>query len=433
MKKIYLMTALAVVLSAHNANAAGYQLNEFSATNLGRSFAGIGVVGDDFSAMGYNPAGMTAQKRSGVQAGLTLTEIAAKAKSAQGTDKMDYFVPLPSLMGQYNLNNKWFFGLGIYVPYGLSTKYKHDSHVAQSAGGARKSELEVIDTNFSAAYRFDMGLSLGASAILRYIRGQLTSNINTANPQTGELMNIGYNDYRVKGWSQSWHLGAMYEFSENTRIGLAYRFKSTQHTHGKQYVSLTPAGAYGINAQMSRALGLDTMGNFVGQSNRYETMSDPELPASWILSGYHKWSDKWATAATAKYIQWHRFYTFPGKGVGSPLNGGNYDVQYRWKDSWTFALGQEYYANENWTFRAGTAWDQAPTANNNFRTNRIPDADRIWFSLGASYATGNHQFDLGYAFLTMMHGRVRDSRYPDLEAKYHNHSNMFAFQYQYKF
>ncbi len=416
MKKLYLMTALAAILGAHNANAAGYQLNEFSTTNLGRSFAGIGVVGDDFSALGYNPAGMTAQKRSGAQVGLTLTEIAAKAKSEQGTDKMDYFVPLPSVMGQYNYNDKAFFGLGIYVPYGLSTKYKHDSYVAESLGGARKSELEVVDTNFSAAYRFDMGLSLGASAILRYIKGQLTSNVNT--DKLGPTMNIGYNDYRVKGWTQTWQLGAMYDFDENTRIGLAYRFKSTQHAHGKQYIYMN---GYGQMAGYPEFM-------------RFDTMADPELPASWILSGYHKWSDKWATEATVKYIQWHRFYTFPCKASGSPLNGGNYDVEYRWKDSWTFALGQEYYANENWTFRAGTAWDQAPTANNNFRTNRIPDADRIWLSAGASYATGHHQIDLGYAFLTMMHGRVRDHyQGGDLDAKYHNHSNMFSLTYQYKF
>ena len=412
MKKLYLMTALAAILSAQNANAAGYQLNEFSATGLGRSFAGMGVVGGDFSALGFNPAGMTAQKRSGVQLGLALTEIAAKAKSKYGTDKMDYFVPLPSALGQYNLNDKWFFGFGVYVPYGLSTKYKHDSHVAQSAGGVRKSELEVVDANFSAAYRFDMGLSLGASAILRYIKGQLTSNINRPNPLTGEMTNLGYNDYRVKGWSQSWQLGAMYEFDENTRIGLSYRFKSTQHTHGKQYLYFNEIG---------QMFGMQEFG-------RYDTMADPELPASWVLSGYHKWNDKWATEATVKYIQWHRFYTFPAKS-----DFGNYDSDYRWKDSWTFALGQEYYANENWTFRAGTAWDQAPTANNNFRTNRIPDSDRIWFSLGASYTKGNHQIDLGYAFLTMMHGRVRDPYNGDLEAKYHNHSNMFALAYQYKF
>lgn len=417
MKNISKFVAIALVGAAAQAHAAGYQLNEMSTTGLGRAFAGIGVVGDDYSAMAYNPAGMTLVKRSGVQAGLAFTEIASKAKSQYGTDKMDYFVPLPSLMGQYNLNNKWFFGAGVYVPYGLSTKYKHDSHVAQTAG-VRKSYLEVLDFNFSTAYRFDNGLSLGASAILRWIEGQLTSNIN-AQVAPGKYYNLGYNDYRVNGWTHAFQLGALYEFNEDTRVGLSYRFKSTQSPRGKQYLYFRPeGGAYGFD-----------------EFYRIHTMSDPELPASWILSGFHKWNDKWATEATVKYIQWHRFYVFPGHGYNSPVKDGNYDIEYRWKDSWTISLGQEYYLNDNWTLRAGTAWDQAPSANNNFRSNRIPDTDRIWLSMGASYAIGNHQFDLGYAHLFMMHGRTRNNPNvgADLDVKYHSHSNMFALQYQYKF
>lgn len=422
MKKIATITAAATIFAATQANAAGYQLNEMSTTGLGRSFAGIGVMGDDYSAMAYNPAGMTLVKRSGVQAGLALTEIASKAKSKYGTDKMDYFVPLPSLLSQYNLNNKWFFGAGIYVPYGLSTKYKHDSHVAQNPNGqgVRKSFLEVIDFNLSSAYRFDNGLSLGASAILRYIRGQLTANINKAPGYPISTPNLGYSDFNVHGWSNTWQLGAMYEFNENTRIGLSYRFKSTQKPKGKQYISYNHADYPTLAAMMNMAV----------PEGRYHTFADPELPASWILSGFHKWNEKWGTSATVKYIQWHRFYTFPAQ---STARGGNYDVDYKWKDSWTFSLGQEYYANENWTLRAGTAWDQSPSAGNSYRTNRIPDTDRIWLSAGASYATGNHQFDVGYAHLFMMHGRSRGVSENDLDVKYHNHSNMFAFQYQYKF
>ena len=428
MKKISVMTACALMLGINNVYAAGYQLNEYSTTGLGRSFAGLGVVGDDYSAMGFNPAGMTLVKDSGFQLGMAATEIASKAKGEHGTDKMDYFVPLPSAMGQYNVNNKFFIGAGVYVPYGLSTKYKHDSHVAtQSEGGVRKSVLKVIDSNLSLAYRFDNGLSIGGSAILRWIGGQLTSNINRQ-VAPGHYATIGYNDYRVNGWSNSWHLGAVYEFDKDTRLGLSYRFKSTQKPRGKQYVYLTDMGVAGLNGMA----GMEIFDKF----NRYNTMSDPELPASWILSGFHKWNDKWASSFTVKYAQWHRFYTFPAKST-FPGNG-NYDVDYKWKDAWTFAVGQEYYMNDNWTLRAGTAWDQTPTPNNAHRTNRIPDTDRIWLSAGASYKTGNHQFDFGYAHLFMMHGRTRNDlatmpQHKDAQVEYHNHSNMFAVQYQYHF
>ena len=47
-----LMVSIAGISFAGNAQAAGYQLNEYSAASMGRSFAGMGVVGDDFSAIG---------------------------------------------------------------------------------------------------------------------------------------------------------------------------------------------------------------------------------------------------------------------------------------------------------------------------------------------------------------------------------------------
>ena len=411
MKKISAAAAVALLASVGNANAAGYQLNEFSVTNLGRSFAGIGVAGDDYSALGYNPAGMTLMKRSGMQAGLTMTEVASKIRgigdqSGKKTD-MDFMIPLPSMFGQYNVNDKLFLGAGIYVPFGLATRYGHDSFIAKDKNGVRRSELEVVDGNISAAYKVDNHLSLGVSGILRHIKGKLTSNVNSPLP------NLGYSDFKVSGWSTTMNLGAMYEFDEDTRVGLSYRFKSTQRTTGHHTITVNPQFT-----EIASTL-----------NNRFDSVSDPELPASWILSGYHKFGEKWGTTATVKYTQWHRFSVFPAYSSGS----GNLDVQYRWKDAWNFALGQDYYLNENWTLRAGLAWDQSPVPNSTYRTNRIPDTDRLWTSFGVSYATGNHQFDFGYAHLFMMHGKVWNSAENDTNAKYKSYSNMYALQYQYKF
>ena len=416
MKKISVAAAVALLASVGNADAAGYQLNEFSVTNLGRSFAGIGVAGDDYSALGYNPAGMTLMKRSGMQAGLTMTEVASKIRGVGNTagkkTDMDFMIPLPSMFGQYNVNDKLFLGAGIYVPFGLATRYGHDSFVAKDENGVRRSELEVVDGNISAAYKVDNHLSLGVSGILRHIKGKLTSNVNKYG-----YSNLAYSDFKVSGWSTTMNVGAMYEFDEDTRVGLAYRFKSTQRTTGHHTVTLNPQ-----YAAMASLLNMQDV-------NRYDSVSDPELPASWILSGYHKFGEKWGTTATVKYTQWHRFYVFPAYSSGT----GNLDVQYRWKDVWNFALGQDYYLNENWTLRAGLAWDQSPVPNSTYRTNRIPDTDRLWTSFGVSYATGNHQFDFGYAHLFMMHGKVWNSAEKDTNAKYKSYSNMYALQYQYKF
>ena len=234
MKNIYkLATVSLMTLAAANAHAAGYQLNEYSVTNLGRSFAGVGVAGDDYSALAYNPAGMTLVKKSGVQLGTTLTQVRSKvhgqgALAGEKTD-MDFMIPLPSAFGQYNVNDKVFLGAGVYIPFGLATRYKHDSFVATGGAGGtgpRRSELEVIDFNFSGAYKFNNNWSLGASAIFRRITGALTSNMPLG----------GYSDFRVKGYTGTFNIGAMYEFNENARVGLSYRHKSIQKTSGKHYI-----------------------------------------------------------------------------------------------------------------------------------------------------------------------------------------------------
>jgi len=412
MKNIYKLATVSLLsLAAANAHAAGYQLNEYSVTNLGRSFAGIGVAGDDYSALAYNPAGMTLVKKSGVQLGSTITQVRSKASgrsvfSGQKTD-MDFLIPLPSAFGQYNVNDKLFLGAGIYVPFGLATRYKYNSFIAQNGTGPRRSELEVIDFNFSGAYKFNNHWSLGASAIFRRITGSLTTNLPAA-------AGFGYSDFRVKGYTGTFNIGAMYEFNENARIGLSYRHKSIQKTSGKHYIE----------------------GSLIGVLNgKFHSASDPELPASVILSGYVKTAQQWATTATVKYTLWHRFGVFPGKTSQFLLNGGNLDVQYRWKDSWNVALGEDYYVNDNWTLRFGTAYDQAPARNSSFRTNRIPDTDRIWVSLGASYAKDNYQVDFGYAHLFFMHGKTlnQPAARPDVDAKYHSYSNMLGLNFQYKF
>ena len=151
-----------------------------------------------------------------------------------------------------------------------------------------------------------------------------------------------------------------------------------------------------------------------------------------ILSGYFKTAEQWATTATVKYTLWHRFQVFPGKTDVPLVPGGNLDVQYRWKDSWNFALGEDYYVNDNWTLRAGVAYDQSPSRSNTYRTNRIPDTDRVWASLGASYIKDNYQVDFGYAHLFFTHGRTLGSA-TDVDAKYHSYSNMLGMNFQYKF
>lgn len=410
MKKIAFGVSMIALAVAGQAHAAGYQLNEYSMTGLGRSFAGAGVVGDDYSALAYNPAGMTLVKRSGFQAGMTMAEMASSIKgneSYQGQEtKMHYGVALPSGFGHWNVNDKLFLGAGIYAPYGLSTKYKSSSFVGDAA---RKSELEVIDSSLAAAYKLTDKLSLGATATLRYIHGNMTQDVNAkAIDPSMPSMKVGSADFDLDGWTGTGTIGAMYEVTPDTRIGLSYKFRSIQKVKGN-YTNT----AYAI----------------IGYPTVYsDGEASPDLPASVLFSAYHKLNDKIGLSTSVRWTEWSK--SFPEFIMESKSSGTTVNHPYKWRDSWTVAVGADYYFNDNWTFRVGTAYDQSPAADAENRSNRIPDADRIWLSAGLSYSADNWQVDAGIAHLFMKKADIKIGGVPAENSSY---SNMYGLNFMYKF
>ena len=71
-----------------------------------------------------------------------------------------------------------------------------------------------------------------------------------------------------------------------------------------------------------------------------------------------------------------------------------------WTDGWFFALGGEYDMNKRLTLRAGGAYEITPIDAPTKRLIGIPDNDRIWASVGATYKwSETMSFDLAYTHL----------------------------------
>jgi hypothetical protein len=74
--------ALLIASATGRVEAAGFQVSEQSIVGLGRAFAGAGIVGDDLSAVFYNPAGMSLLRGTGGQAGITFVLPSARRSAA---------------------------------------------------------------------------------------------------------------------------------------------------------------------------------------------------------------------------------------------------------------------------------------------------------------------------------------------------------------
>jgi len=418
MKKLTKFALLVgATLGVCSANAGSYQLNDYSVTGLGRSYAGQGIVGDDYSAIAFNPAGMILMERSGVQQTFNFINLRADVDKigGEGHKKMNFWQPVPAGFAQYNVNDRFKIGLGIYAPFGLKTQYDSGWY---GSDVAILSKLDIVDFNLSAAYKVTDHLSLGVSAILRYIYGRMTQTVPTMVPTDYGLMPFGGGEvnFNVHGWTQTATIGAMYEFTKDTRIGVAYRLRSAQKAKGHFKVK----------------------GNAGGAANplngTYSVNANPDLPESIAFSAYHRYKDL-GFSGTARWTHWTS--SFPDFTVRSDWPGfdrTNHEkkVKYKYHNSWTLTGGVDYYYCKNLTFRFGGGWDESPAHDASRRTIRIPDNDRWWMSVGASYMKNNWQLDVGYAHMIAKTARAEEDA--AVKAKYKNmQSHILGVQVQYKF
>ena len=221
---------VSMLLASTASLAGGYQLQEYSVTNAGRAFAGAGIVGDDYSAIAFNPAGMTL-KKSGVQIGGMAMDIHSNMHGtlSDGTTgdkgKLRNFKMIPHGFMQYALSENWRAGLGLYVPFGLGTYY-NKSWFGRSH--AITSEIETIDINPSLAWKPFSWLSIGGGYIFERMEARLTNTIGSN----------GYSDMNADGWGHGWNAGIMVEPAKTTRFGVGYRSPVVQNIQGKHHLRL---------------------------------------------------------------------------------------------------------------------------------------------------------------------------------------------------
>lgn len=411
--------------SALTAHAAGFQLSEYSTTNLGRSFAGVGMVGDDFSALGYNPAGMIFNEKSGIQFGASTVGIRSHAKGSVTygdgkslSGKTDPYIVrvLPQAFGQYKINDRVTAGIGVYVPFGLVTDYDNNWFGRTHAG---RSSVQALNVSPALAVKVTDYLSVGATANLQYISANLTSAVET-DKLTGKPLYLGgKTDLEGDDMRVGYTIGIALEPVKGTRLGVAYRSHVDHKLHGDNTISGIP-NPYGAMLN--------------GKSDINAKITTPETVT---FSANQQINQKWSVSATARWTRWSRFKNLTIYRDQADA-GGNYlvsDTKENWTNTWFYALGTDYKYNDNWTFRLGGAYDDPAVKSPMNRTARIPDGRRWWTSFGFTYEKNNWQFDGGYAHLFVKSGEARHGSEgsSDFYAKYNSNANIFSLAAQYKF
>ncbi|MGP9418027.1 long-chain fatty acid transporter FadL [Pseudomonas reactans] len=386
LKRSALAAAVAIVSS--NVYAAGFQLNEYTAAGLGRSFSGEGAIADTAASGSRNPATMTMFDRPSFSGGAIYVapdvNITGRSPITGNSTDADNIAPnqwVPNLHFILPLNDKWALGASSTSNYGLATEF-NDNYAAGPLGG--KTDLITINNNLSAAYRVNEHFSLGLGFDAVWAKAKISRTAGELGPiQSRGQLPAKTEIAHLKGdeWGFGWNAGILYEVDENNRYGFTYRSKVDIDFKG-DYRNSVPVQAGGTGG--STIPGSLTL----------------NLPEMWEISGYNKVAPKWAIHYSLAYTSWSEFQELKATG-----NNGQtlFQKEENYHDAYRIALGTTYYYDDNWTFRTGIAFDDSPVPADN-RTISIPDQDRFWISAGTTYAFNKDaSVDLGVSY---MHGQT---------------------------
>lgn len=353
--------------------AAGFQLSEQSAIQMGRAMAGAGIVGDDLSAVHYNPAGMTLLSGTRMQATGTWVAVNLDYEGDSGQSENGRLKGqiIPAGFITHQINDSLWAGLGLTVPYGMGTEYG-EGWKGKSRG--TESMILTFDINPNLAWKVNEKLSVGGGISLQYAKAELG-------------MGMGPMQANVKGdsWAWGWNVGLMFQPVETVRLGLAYRSNISHNADGHTTLNNVP---------------VKTDNGLVLTNIRSDMEVRIKTPDTITFSATWEATDALRLSGTARWSKWSNFHSLDVQNLD--LAGPQFSstvVENNWDDTWFFSVGADYKLNGQWTIRGGVAYDQGPVENQ-YRMAVIPDTDRVWFSGGASYKyTDNLTFDFGATYI----------------------------------
>ncbi|MEW5755778.1 MAG: outer membrane protein transport protein [Pseudomonadota bacterium] len=408
-KIVRLLGASGLTMAGGLAHAAGYALIEQSASGMGNAYAGGAAAAEDASTIYFNPAGMM-RLEPRAQALAALHWISPKAEftdqgshkhaaaggsALTGNDDGGVDALVPNFYYVMPLSDTTRFGLGINAPFGLSTEYN------KSWAGryhAIESSLMSININPSFAVQMTERLAFGFGFNFQYVDVTLSSAIDQqtltlALPPHLRVTEDGYATLTGDNFDRlntGVNAGLLYQATDATRLGMAYRSRIKHHVDGEADFDVSPI--------------LAASGRFVDTGLK----ASVTVPATLSLSVYHAFNDRWALMADATKTYWSVFKELRIE-YDNPLQPDTVTTA-DWDNSWRYALGVNYQLNDQWLLRAGAALDQSPIPNAEHRTPRIPDSDRRWLAIGASYKSSERlSFDVGYAHLFVSDTKINNT------------------------
>jgi long-chain fatty acid transport protein len=420
-------------LVSYQTMAAGFALNDHSATASGNALAGAAASQQDISFSFWNPALMSNAKGMTLYASgaLILPNMDIKVNSASDPTGKDLTATagkpgdvveptvVPAIYYAAPLAEHTTAGFALNAPFALAGDYEDDW-----AGRYHSAKTEIRDISFSAslAHQLDEKFSIGASIQVHSI--EVTLDAATTDFSAGSVEGDGYGNLEADDIAFAYALGAHFTPVDGSRLGIGYRSKIDILAEGK--------GRYrNTGTTLANAFGVDNA----------DLQSKNTLPAVLSLGFEQDIGEKFTLGATAISTRWSSLQELRIKFDPGADNNTQPDsvLTFGFDDEWFYSLGLTYRHSDELTLRTGIALDKSPVKDE-FRSARTPDGDRNWLSFGATYDLSENSSLVGaYTYVmiddvsVVRSGLPEDASRGKLDADYETNAHVLSVAYNVNF
>src|SRR3990167_2346895 len=396
---VTLLSTVGLCSVSNHAAASAFQIWEQDVTNIENFHAGYAILAQNASIAFYNPAGITLFKNQQLVFGAvgaftdiqyngtimvnTLNSGLPQPVVAQGggpifIPDLSYVAPITDTIG---------FGLTVVAPFGLQTNYGSQTILRYASTLA---STKVVDISPSLGIQVNDKLSFGAGLDAQKMNAEFdlvgVSGEDSDTPSTNKGNDTAY----------GYHVGGLYQFTPDTRVGLSYHSKVSHHLKGTSKFVGPIADAYNDGPLVST-----------------QTKVNIPLPAYTALSGFHHFTEsKWSVMGSVIYTQWSVIKDLVLQNVAgiidfTPSTTINVVMPQNYSNTWSVSVGTDYAYSDKLTLRSGVGFDDSPVQLN-YRTVQLPDENRYAVGLGGHYqASKTIGLDLGWTHLFVRQATIQ--------------------------
>jgi long-chain fatty acid transport protein len=387
------------------AGAQAFGLNEIGSCALARAFAATGSPCDDASTIYWNPGALPKSRGLSVIAGAAVIGIDGDFTSDSTFRQYDTDIStavVPHLFANYRTASRVAVGLGLYVPYGLTSQWKDDFPGRFSA---LKASLQTIYVQPNIAFQISDGWSIGAGPVFGHstvelIQGADLSALATpAGPTFGQLGIAKRTEFaraRLKGSATAFgvNVGVHGRINPSWEMGLRFlspldfKYDDADASFTQVPTGLTLAANNPLNLPAGTPIDAVLAPQFAGSgaltAQKVQTRIIQHAQAQ-VGFGYTGFENTTLSVDYA-WVGWRSFKTLPVNFQGGAKSSSR-ELLENYNNTSSIRLGLEHRYKGGYAARLGLA-AAASAAPDVTVTPLLPEQDRSYGTLGATVPLG---------------------------------------------